>query len=117
MLIGKTPFPGKNPFVSMHNRLVNNPVPPREIDPSITPELQEIIYRALERDPKDRYPNAREFANDLLHQDRVGVANRPELHNWLQPCVPTTRTALFYGMVAIIPIVIFGLLLLVARHG
>jgi eukaryotic-like serine/threonine-protein kinase len=82
MLTGKTPFPGKNPFVSMHNRLVNNPVPPREIDPSITPELQEIIYRALERDPKNRYPNAREFADDLLHQDRVRVADRSELRNW-----------------------------------
>jgi serine/threonine-protein kinase len=117
MLTGKTPFPGNNPFVSMHSRLVNSPVPPREIDPGITPELQEVIYRALERDPKNRYSNAREFANDLMHQDRVGVADRPELHDWRQQCVPTTRTALFYGMVAMIPLVIFGLLLLVARHG
>jgi serine/threonine-protein kinase len=116
MLTGKTPFPGKNPFVKMHNRLVNNPVPPREIDPSITPELQEIIYRALERDPKKRYANAREFADDLLHQDRVRVTDRSELRNRRQES-PSSRTALFYGMVAMIPIVIFGLLLLVARHG
>jgi eukaryotic-like serine/threonine-protein kinase len=116
MLTGKTPFPGKNPFVSMHNRLVNNPVPPREIDPSITPELQEIIYRALERDPKTRYANAREFADDLLHQDRVRVADRSELRNWRQES-PSSRTALIYGMVAMIPLVILGLLLFVAHHG
>ena len=116
MLTGKTPFPGKNPFVSMHNRLVNNPVPPREIDPSITPELQEIIYRALERNPKNRYANAREFADDLLHQDRVRVADRAELPNWRQES-PSSRTALIYGMVAMIPLVILGLLLFVAHHG
>jgi serine/threonine protein kinase len=116
MMTGKTPFPGKNPFVSMHNRLVNNPVPPREIDAGITPELQEIIYRALERDPKNRYANAREFADDLLHQDRVRVADRSELRNWRRES-PSSRTALIYGMVAMIPLVILGLLLFVARHG
>jgi eukaryotic-like serine/threonine-protein kinase len=116
MLTGKTPFPGKNPFVSMHNRLVNNPVPPREIDPSITPELQEVIYRALERDPKNRYSSAREFANDLLHQDQVGVADRSELRDWKRQRTLWTRSVLFYGMLAMIPLVIFGLLLLVARH-
>jgi serine/threonine protein kinase len=117
MLTGETPFAGNNPFVSMHNRLVNNPVPPREIELSITPELQEIIYRALERNPKNRYANAREFANDLLHQDRVTVADRSELHNWKQQRIPWTRTALFYGMLAMIPFVILGLLLFVASRG
>jgi hypothetical protein len=29
--------------------VVNDPVPPREINPDITPELQEIVYRALAR--------------------------------------------------------------------
>ncbi len=54
MLTGETPFPGDDPFVIMNDRLVKDPVPPREIDPSITPELQEILYRALERNPKSR---------------------------------------------------------------
>ena len=117
MLTGTTPFPGSNPFVIMRSRLMNHPVPPREINPSITLELQEIIYRALERDPKNRYANANEFANDLLHQDRVGVADRLELRNWRQQRTPWMRTALVYGMTAMIPLVIFGLLLFVARHG
>src|SRR5271154_6289527 len=82
MLTGKTPFRGPNPFATMNERLLNNPVPPREIDPSISPQLQEIIYRAMERDPKNRYGSAREFAWDLEHQDQVGVADRPELKDW-----------------------------------
>ena len=55
MLTGKMPFQGPNHLAVMNDRLQNNPVPPREIDPEISPQLQEIIYRALERDPKNRY--------------------------------------------------------------
>ena len=116
MLTGKTPFQGANPFAIMNDRLLNNPIPPREVDPSITPQLQEIIYRALERDPKNRYATAREFANDLLHQDQVGVAERPELRDWKKRRTPWIRKVLFYIMLALIPVIVFGLMLFVARH-
>ena len=33
MLTGKTPFTGPNAFAIMNDRLLNNPVPPREVDP------------------------------------------------------------------------------------
>ncbi|HTX14387.1 MAG TPA: serine/threonine-protein kinase [Candidatus Baltobacteraceae bacterium] len=116
MLTGQTPFQGPNPFAIMNDRLLNNPVPPRELDPSISPQLQEVIYRAIERDPKNRYPNAREMASDLEHLDQVGVSERPELHDWKTRRTPWVRRVLFYIMLALIPIVIFGLLLLVAKH-
>ena len=101
----------------MNDRLLNNPVPPRELDPAISPQLQEIIYRALERDPKNRYAHAREFAWDLEHLDQVGVADRPELRDWSRRRSPVGRRILFYAMLAAIPIVIFALLLWVARHA
>jgi len=116
MLTGKVPFTGSNAFTIMNDRLLNNPVPPREIDPAISPQLQEIIYRAIERDPAKRYQSAREFANDLQHQDQVGVADREELTNWRVRRQPRTRQILFYVAMALIPIVVFGLLLYVARH-
>jgi serine/threonine protein kinase len=101
----------------MNDRLLNNPPPPRELDPSITPQLQEIIYRAMERNPKNRYATARSFASDLQQQETVGVAERPELHNWKDRRTPWARTILFYVGLALIPVVIFGLLLYVARHS
>ncbi len=116
MLTGKVPFQGPNPFAIMNDRLLNNPIPPREVDPSISPELQEIIYRALERDPKNRYPTAREFAQDLAHPDQVGVADRPELRDWKDRKAGWPRRLAFYAMLALIPVVIFGLLLWVAKH-
>ena len=116
MLVGKVPFTGPNAFVIMNDRLLNNPIPPREIDPVISPQLQEIIYRAMERDPNKRYPNAHELIWDLEHQDKVGVAERPELTDWRKRRTPWTRRILFYVMLALIPVVVFGLLLWVARH-
>src|SRR5579872_4920926 len=109
MLTGKTPFQGPNAFAIMNDRLINNPIPPREANPSITPQLQEIIYRAIERDPKNRYATAREFARDLLHPEQVGVEDREELRNWKERRSPWIRRILFYVMLAMIPVVVFGL--------
>jgi len=117
MLTGKAPFTGPNAFVIMNDRLLNSPVPPREIDPTISPQLQEIIYRALERDPSKRYASAREFAWDLEHQDQVGAAERPELRDWKRRRRPWPRRILFYLALALIPVIIFALLLYVARRG
>lgn len=117
MLTGKVPFTGPNAFVIMNDRLLNNPVPPREIDPSISPQLQEIIYRALEREPSKRYQSAREFANDLQHPEQVGVdTDRDELSNWHVRKQPAARRVLFYAALALIPIIVFALLLWVAKH-
>ena len=116
MLTGTVPFNGPNPFVIMNQRLLNDPIPPREVNPEISPQLQEIIYRALERDPNKRYPNAHEFALDLEHPEKVGVADRSELKNWQHRRSPVARQILFYIMLALIPVVIFGLMLLLARN-
>jgi serine/threonine protein kinase len=117
MLTGKVPFTGPNPFVIMNDRLLNNPVPPREIDPSISPQLQEIIYRAMERDWKNRYARASEFAWDLDHQDQIGVVERPELRDWKTRRSPWPKRIAFYVAMALIPIVVFALLLWMARHS
>jgi serine/threonine protein kinase len=116
MLTGKAPFQGPNPFAIMNDRLLNNPIPPREIDPTISPELQEIIYRALERDPKNRYASAHEMALDLQHPEKVGVSERPELHDWRKRRTPWLRKILFYIFLALIPIVIFGLMLFFVKR-
>lgn len=112
MLTGKQPFPQKDPS----DRLLNYPVPPREIDLAISPQLQEVIYRAMERNPQKRYASAGEFARDLEHLDQVGVADRPELRDWKKRRSSRLRRVLLYVAVALIPIVIFGLLLYFARQ-
>ena len=116
MLSGKLPFSGPSPLAAMNDRLLNHPTPPRVADPSISPQLQEILYRALERDPKNRYAKAQEFAWDLAHQDQVGTEDRPELRNWQKRKAQLPRKILYYSALALIPVVILLLMMLVAHH-
>jgi serine/threonine protein kinase len=117
MLSGKAPFNGPNAFAIMNDRLLNNPVPPRAANPEITPEMQEIIYRALEREPVNRYKNAEEFIWDLQHPEQVGIQERTELVDWKKRKSPIARQVAFYAALALIPVVIFSLLIYVARHS
>ena len=116
MLTGKLPFSGPNPMAAMNERLLNYPVPPRVADPSVSPQLQEVIYRALERDPRNRYPTAREFRHDLEHLDQVGVEDRIELRDWQKRKSQLSRKILYYSALALIPVVILLIMFLIA-HG
>ena len=116
MLSGKLPFTGPTPIAAMNERLLNHPTPPSVADPTITPQLQEILYRALERDPKSRYPRARDFQRDLEDPDQVGVEDRPELRDWQKRKSQNWRKFFYYGGLALIPVVILLLMFLVAHH-
>jgi len=116
MLSGKMPFNGPSPIAVMNDRLLNHPTPPTVADPTITPQLQEVLYRAMERDPKNRYARAREFKSDLEHLDQVGVEDRPELRDWKIRKSHTARKILYYSALAAIPVVLLLLMMLLAHH-
>jgi serine/threonine-protein kinase len=116
MLSGKLPFTGPSPIAAMNDRLLNHPMPPSVAEPSISPQLQEVIYRALERDPKNRYAKASEFSRDLAHLDQVGVEDRVELRDWQKRKSHSLRKFLYYGGLALIPVAILLLMILVAHH-
>jgi len=114
ILTGSTPFPGDNPLAIMNLRLLEPPVPPREANPEITPELQEILYRALEPEPAKRYARVREFAWDLQHQDRIVAEDRPEVAT--HPPVSRMAAALRYARMTLLPLSVFAVLLYAAQH-
>jgi serine/threonine-protein kinase len=116
MLSGKLPFSGPSPLAAMNDRLLNHPLPPSVANPAISPQLQEVLYRALERDPKNRYAKASEFARDLAHLDQVGVEDRVELRDWQKRKSQLSRKILYYTGLALIPVVILLLMFLVAHH-
>jgi serine/threonine-protein kinase len=115
MLTGKLPFTGPTPMAAMNDRLLNHPLPPRVADPSVSPQLQEILYRALERDPKNRYATAQEFIHDLEHPDQVGIEDRPELIHWQKRKSQLSRKILYYSGLALIPVVILLIMVLISR--
>ena len=117
MLTGKLPFTGPSPIAAMNDRLLNHPIPPTVADPTISLQLQEVIYRALERDPKNRYATAHEFLHDLEHLDQIGVEDRQELKNWQRRKSHLPRKILYYAGLAMIPVVVLLVMMLLAhRH-
>jgi eukaryotic-like serine/threonine-protein kinase len=115
MLTGETPFSGPNPFAVMNDRLVNDPPAAREINPEISAQMQEILYRAMERDPENRFTSAREFAAALEHPECVAILDRSARKERKPERLTFLKRILSYTMLLAIPIVIFSLLLLVAR--
>ena len=115
MLTGKTPFTGDNPL-RHHER-------PAAEQSHAAARARALHLAAAAGDhlPRPRarsqepLRHAREFAWDLEHQDQVGVADRAELHDWKQKKSQLPQKIFMYVGLALIPIVIFTLLLWVAR--
>ena len=82
MLTGRPPFPGDDPFVVASARLVGDPPAPRTVNPAISPQTEEIVLRALRRNPAERYPSAAAMKADLDAPERVAVTG---LSGRLQP--------------------------------
>ena len=116
MLTGEVPFQADNPLTALNQRLHNAPPSPRDIDPEISPQMEEIIHRALEREPEHRYASAHELAWDLEHPDQIGIEERREWRNTRAARVPSKSFNWSYVALALIPIVIFALLLIFARQ-
>ena len=66
MLTGSWPFRGKTAVDVRHAVLHENPPPINEARPDpVPPRLQQVIDRALQKDPRDRYQQISQFRDDL----------------------------------------------------
>jgi serine/threonine-protein kinase len=114
MLTGQPPFTGSNPLAVMNERVLIDPKPVRELNPEVAPELEEVLFRALERDPRHRYATAAEMAWELEHPELVGVDEARRLT--LKGRRLNTRKLLLYAALAVVPVVLFVVMLLLARR-
>ena len=62
---GRRPFPQSSYPMLTDAILRQAPVPPRAINASVSPELERILSKALEKDPEHRYQSAKELGADL----------------------------------------------------
>jgi Flp pilus assembly protein TadD len=70
MATGFQPFRGETHGLIADGILNRSPVAPRELNPKISPKLEEIIHKALEKDRKVRYQSAADIRTDLQHLKR-----------------------------------------------
>ena len=65
LLVGRPPFTGDSPVSVAYQHVREAPVPPSQIDPVITADIDAIALKALAKDPADRYQTARDMKTDI----------------------------------------------------
>ncbi len=76
MLTGEKPFPGQSITTVIYKIVNEEPVPPRLLNPSVHPGLNEIVMRALAKEPEVRYQSCREMLEDLRNYRALGGHDR-----------------------------------------
>jgi len=118
MVVGACPFQceNDNPFVIMNARVDGDPEAPRKRNPNVTPQIEEIILHAMERDPKKRYQSAAAMKAELDDPASVLLTGRYER---LQKPSLTRRgwkKAIWISLAILFPLVILILLILLIMH-
>ncbi len=65
MVAGRAPFVADRAAAVIYQHLEREPEPPSAHAPGVPPEFDEVVLRALRKDPADRYPSARELRDAL----------------------------------------------------
>jgi eukaryotic-like serine/threonine-protein kinase len=65
LLTVRPPFVGDSPVAVAYQHVREEPQPPSNFDPEITPEMDAIVLRALVKDPDYRYQSADEMRADI----------------------------------------------------
>jgi serine/threonine-protein kinase len=79
MLTGAVPFQEENPWAALNARVTGDPVAPRKLNHELSAQAEEIVLRALQRDPANRYQIAAAMKAELDTADHVrvtGLADR-----------------------------------------
>ncbi|NLK07389.1 MAG: Stk1 family PASTA domain-containing Ser/Thr kinase [Firmicutes bacterium] len=88
MLTGQVPFTGETPIAVALQQL-QDPVPsPRKLDPSIPKLLENVLYRALAKEPRSRFPSADSF---MMALKKTGLAAEDPIYLHEEPSGAPTQ--------------------------
>ncbi|MFG2554702.1 PASTA domain-containing protein [Streptomyces sp. NPDC048581] len=65
LLTFRTPFTGETPMAVMYQHIQDVPRPPSLYNPEVSPQVDAIVLRALEKDPAYRYQSAEQMLADV----------------------------------------------------
>ena len=115
MTTGRVPFEGPNPFVVMNSRITGDPIAPRKVNPEISPELEEIILHAMEREPFRRYATAAAMKAELDDPEAVKITGRHERLESPKAWKTRWRGMRLVVLSAALPVLVF-IVALIATH-
>ncbi|MEE8674327.1 Stk1 family PASTA domain-containing Ser/Thr kinase [Tractidigestivibacter scatoligenes] len=85
---GRVPFDGDNAVTVAMKQVTEQPVPPSQINPNVDPQLEAIILKCMQKDPKDRF----QTADELYHTLHDYLAGRMQAVNNATAMLPAAAT-------------------------
>ncbi|HSG31911.1 MAG TPA: protein kinase [Thermodesulfobacteriota bacterium] len=65
MVTGKALYEGTE-YAIMRSHLEGKPIPPWELNDSVSKNFGKVVLKAIQKAPRDRYKSAKEFSSDLI---------------------------------------------------
>ncbi len=116
MAVGVVPFDGDNPFAVMNARVTGDSEAPRKRNPKVSPQVEEIILHAMEREPRNRYPSAAAMKADLDDPGSVSLTGRCDRLQTPTAWKRSAKKALWITLAVSVPIVVLLLLVFLILH-
>ncbi|MHB1415422.1 MAG: protein kinase domain-containing protein [Chloroflexota bacterium] len=73
MLTGGVPFSGETPVEVALKHIQQDPLPPRHLNPAVPPRLEQVVLKAMAKDPALRFTTAAEMRQSLLAYEKLAA--------------------------------------------
>jgi serine/threonine protein kinase/tetratricopeptide (TPR) repeat protein len=128
MLTGKLPFRGEHEAAMVYSIVNEEPAPLTKYLPDLSPELERIIGRALEKVPEDRYQSVADMVSELRRErkkttkiGRLSVPHSmPPSAEESSPVVKKTsakKKAIVFGSIGLLLLAVGAAIYLYLGHG
>jgi len=127
LLTGRPPFVGDSPVSVAYQHVREHPLPPSAHDPSLPPEIDQIVMKALVKRVDDRYQSAAAMRDDIERY----LAGRPIAAEPVPPAPPSdaptaivgapvpererSRTGLLIGIIVLVLAIVAAAVFLIPR--
>ncbi|MFE3283774.1 protein kinase, partial [Streptomyces sp. NPDC059233] len=85
LLTGRIPFDADSPLAIAYAHVQEEPVAPSSINRSVTPAMDALVARSLEKNPNERFPSAAAMADEIARVLSAGQTGAPVIVQGLGP--------------------------------
>jgi serine/threonine protein kinase/tetratricopeptide (TPR) repeat protein len=115
-ITGQLPFTGEYEQSIIYSILTEDPVPPSSLKNDILKELDQIINKAIQKEPKKRYQNSLEFIEELKSFNSTFIDKNKKNDNWNKRKFPISRRSSLMKFMMILTIGIIVLFIVLFSY-